>query len=142
MKLSRIWAVLGLSCLIFGCSKSSGKNKKNGNGEDTPNASESPNSPEEALKKLSPFHLKQVEDWEANIVKSCSSNSIFTESDKNSPEISGKKSISQKQGIDAEIFLKSNANSAIVFQGERAALIDSYTSNGGVSRETQNFRLT
>ena len=139
MKLSRIWAVLGLSCLIFGCSKSSGKNKKNGNGEDKPNASESPNSPEEALKKLSPFHLKQVEDWEANIVKSCSSNSIFTESDKHSPEISGKKSISQRQGIDAEVFLKSNANSAIVFQGERAALIDSYTSNGGVSRETTNF---
>ncbi len=91
MKYNRIWAVLGMSCIIFGCSKSSGKNKKNGNSEDKPNASENPNSPEEALKKLSPFHLKQVEDWEANIVKSCSSNSIFTESDKFNQEINGKK---------------------------------------------------
>jgi hypothetical protein len=121
----RIIMALGLSIVLIGCSKSSGKNRKNDGNGNGPTPIDNPKTAEEAIKRLSSFHLKQYEDWKDSVVKSCSSNSIFSNSESH-PLDESKKVNKEIGAIDAQLLLKKNSNSALLTNGTRSVLVNSF----------------
>lgn len=135
---NRIIIALGLLIGLIGCSNSSGKNRKNDDNVNDPTPSDNPKTAEEAVKKLSSFHLKQYEDWKDSIVKSCSSNSIFSHSE--SHQLDQSKKVNREIGaIDAQLFLKKNSNSALISNGAKSVLVNSFRAYFGNYLDKTNF---